>query len=102
MLKPGQQAALKDDLQVMSDVDMEQIIAWKDDMFVFNNEPLTAVIQELSRWYNVRVEYQGPTSKRRITASVSRTKSLDDVLSILEMTGAIHYKITNKNVIISQ
>ncbi|HEY0175648.1 MAG TPA: FecR domain-containing protein, partial [Pedobacter sp.] len=60
-LNPGQQAVVSKadnsgNIKVLKDVDMEEIIAWKNGNFQFNNADIETVMRQISRWYNVDIE----------------------------------------------
>jgi transmembrane sensor len=86
VLKPGQQAQ-----QILSEngqklrvkqVDLDEVVAWKEGAFSFNDADLKAVMRQLSRWYNVEVEYAGEIQeKNKFTGKMGRSLSLADVLA---------------------
>src|SRR5690606_30565822 len=77
VLKPGQQAVVtpgRDEIQ-LNDVDILEVIAWKDGLFVFNDEPIRQMMKRLSRWYDVEVAYKGNVDDVRFLGNYSRNKS---------------------------
>src|SRR5690606_7913853 len=44
ILKPGEQSLLKGHVIQVKQADMEEVIAWKNGFFRFNEEPLTSVM----------------------------------------------------------
>jgi len=88
-LTAGQQAISPPDGQLMisQDVDMEEALAWKTNVFQFRNEDLKSIMQQLGRWYDVEVVYQGSVPNRFFTVKISRDKSLAAVLKIMELYG---------------
>ncbi len=100
ILKPGQQASVGQGIQVAAAVDMEQVMAWKNGAFVFG-ESMTVkeIMQQLSRWYDVEVVYQNQPAGH-IGGSISRNVNITEVLSILELTGEVHFEIQGKRVIV--
>jgi len=100
-LIPGQQANLTSDNISLRNVDLEQVVAWKNGLFMFDGEPLTQVMKQVSRWYNVDIVYQDDLSGIFIGGSVSKFSNIRDVLDILELTGKIKFKIEGKKVLVS-
>lgn len=101
-IKPGQQVAINSEqLTVNNNVDTEEVMAWKNGLFNFNNAGLETVLKQLSRWYDVNVKYQGPLPHREFGGKIQRELSLSEVLKLLEKNN-IHFKIEGKNIIVQQ
>jgi len=100
-LLPGQQAQLKSsgNIAVTNDVNLEETVAWKDGNFQFENSDIKAVMRQLARWYDVDVSYKGNINKHFV-GSISRNVKLSQVLSMLQQTGEIKFKIEGKNLIV--
>jgi len=101
ILKPGQQSSLTPTGLSLKNVDTEQAVAWKNGQFMFSNEPLTQVMKEVSRWYNVEVEYKGDFSTVVIGGSVSKFTNIKEVLDVLALAGKINFKTVGNKVIVS-
>lgn len=99
IVKPGQQTQLTDHIKVIDDADMDQAIAWKNGVFAFNQADIPTVMRQLSRWYNVEVEYAGAIPKRAFTGEIARELTLAQVLKGLTKT-RVNYKIEGGNRII--
>ncbi|CAL1516435.1 FecR domain-containing protein [Chitinophaga sp. MM2321] len=100
-LSPGQQARLKSSggMTVVSNVDVDEIVAWKNGYFQFNHERLTGVMRQIARWYDVDVSYEGNVPAREFGGKISRNSSIEDVLKILELT-KVHFRIEKKKIIV--
>ncbi|MGN8071024.1 FecR domain-containing protein [Mucilaginibacter sp. 22184] len=104
LLVPGQQAvydtgARKFDVKT---VDTEDVVAWKNGLFLFDNTELEQVVLELARWYNIDVEYRGPKPQLNFTGLVKRNIPLSKALKLLETTGGIKFTIAANKVIIEK
>jgi transmembrane sensor len=101
ILKPGQQAQITENGQIKlnASVDVEQVIAWKNGTFHFNNENLEDIMKQLIRWYDVEVEYETKVSGVRIGGMISRNKNLSEVLKALELSG-IHFRIDGRKIVV--
>ncbi len=99
-LKPGQQSSVSPGLSAISvtDVNAEEIIAWKNGYFLFNNENIESVMRKISRWYNVDIDYKGKIPEGGFGGAVSKSKNISEVLRILELTKAVHFKINGRRV----
>ncbi len=86
VLRPGQQAQqqVSEDGQILRvrQVDLDEVVAWKEGAFSFNDADLKTVMRQLSRWYNVDVEYAGEIpEKNKFTGKMGRSLPLADVLA---------------------
>jgi transmembrane sensor len=102
ILKPGQQSQLSKDGQVklVNDVDVDQVVAWKNGLFVFDNSELGTVMRQLSRWYDIDVVYRTRNVTTSFVGEVPRTSKLSDVLKVIELTSKMHFEVAGKKVIV--
>ncbi|MFC0513777.1 FecR family protein [Mucilaginibacter angelicae] len=104
LLVPGQQAvynanAKKFDVKT---VDTEDIVAWKNGLFLFDNTDLDDVMLELARWYNVEVIYKGPKPTLNFTGEVKKSNNLSRAFKILESTGGVKFTINGNTVTVEK
>ena len=102
VLKPGQQSALDDREITMSDVDPGEAVAWQKGYFSFYDEDITSVMRKICRWYNVDVDYAGQMPQVGFNARIDKFSSINDVLEILEKSGAVHFSLEGRKVIVSK
>lgn len=113
VLRPGQQARIagssNDLITVTSDIDTEDVLAWKDGFFSFSNASLRTVMEQVSLWYNVDIDFDNgntasDTSRQpwnnHYSFKLNRDLPLSQLLKVLEMTGTIHFAINNNKIII--
>jgi len=90
ILKPNQQADVLNnttgDIKV-SAADIENVLAWKNGVFQFDNTEMPAIMREISRWYDVQIKYEGQSPQRNFTGSISRNVNLSELLNMLKYTG---------------
>ena len=100
-LKPGQQAALNtgDDKVKITNADMDQVMAWKNGLFQFDGAGITAIMQEIGRWYNVEVLFQDTPPVRRFKGKISRDAELSDVLKIIGLSG-VKFSVVGNRIIV--
>jgi len=91
-LIPDQQATLlsKNGFNVKT-VDPSVELAWKDGMFIFDSIPLKQAMQQISRWYDVEVEYS-TLPEMTIEGSVYRSLSLEQLLKAMNLFGNFELK----------
>lgn len=102
MLSPGQQARLiqeQADIQVRNDVNVEDVIAWKEGLFRFQSADIKSVLRQISRWYNIGIVYEGPVTKEKFTGDIPRNSSIEEVTRILRLSN-IHLSLQNGRMIV--
>ena len=101
MLAPGQQAEFspKGKITLSENVDVTRETAWKDGFFWFNNTDIHTLMRQVSRWYDVEVEFEGNITDDGFTGKVSRNVPLSKLLDVLAQY-EIHFKIEGKKIIV--
>jgi transmembrane sensor len=104
LLKPGQQSQINladSKIDVVQDDDMDEDVAWKNGFFHFNNCDIESVMRQISRWYNVDVEYEGKLPEREFSGKIYKRVSAAQVLAILSLS-KVHFRIVDgKKIIVS-
>ncbi|MBK3516987.1 FecR family protein [Carboxylicivirga marina] len=78
----------------------ENYTAWKDGRFVFDGEPLFKIMQSLSRWYGVDVNYLHPKIKDiPFSMDVEKYEDLNTILEMFEYTQKAKFDINDKGVV---
>jgi transmembrane sensor len=101
MMKPGQQYLLKNDgsPQLKNDADVDEATAWKNGMFQFDNANIKTIMRQVSRWYNVDVEYRGTVPASTYHGRISRNSNASAVLQILAL-GGINFTMEGGKIIV--
>jgi ferric-dicitrate binding protein FerR (iron transport regulator) len=96
-ITPGQMATAdgSGQISVENDVDIDEIIAWKKGLFMFNSENIEHIMSHISRWYDVDVVFAGEVSSETFSGIVSRKSNVSEVLRIMEQAG-IKFSLTEK------
>ena len=110
VLKSGEQAVLAGHsprhgghaLTILHSLDTEEVLAWKEGKFIFNDLDLKAAMRQIERWYDVQVSYGYDVSKRPISVNgeISRYTNVSKVLDIMKSTGWLDFKIEGKKITI--
>jgi ferric-dicitrate binding protein FerR (iron transport regulator) len=97
LLHPGEQTVLRanGELQSRTGVNTEEFTAWKDGQFYFDNTPLTVIMRQFSRWYDVEVIYTAPVADRQFFGVIDRKTPLAGVLKLLNAND-IKFQIKGK------
>ncbi|MGM9478293.1 FecR domain-containing protein [Pedobacter sp. GSP4] len=87
-LSPGQQAQLNyadAKLRLNANVDVDKEMAWKNDLFAFDNDDLKTIMRQISRWYDLDIVYQGKITDEKYIGEIPRNSNLSEVFKILEL-----------------
>ncbi len=100
VLKPNQQSTLLRTGQLkVTEVDTEEAVAWKNGMFLFEEEGLESIMKKISRWYDVDVVYEDLQSAKEVFAGgITRYESVSKVLRMLEKAGDVKFKIEGRKI----
>jgi transmembrane sensor len=101
-LKPGEQASTSSlttgGVQV-STVNIDKFISWKSGYFFFQNDNIQSIMRQLSRWYDVKIAYEGKVTQERFTGTVLMNTNATEVLKILEL-GGVHFRLENDQIVV--
>lgn len=104
ILEPNQQSIWLKDSQKIQSIpvqDLEQYISWKDGWFYFRDKTLGAIMGELSRWYDVSVEFENASLKEvSFTGKIRRYENLEDILNLLEKTNEVEFIKERRTIIV--
>ena len=103
MLRPGEQSRLslagKDPVPVVSKADMDEVIAWKNGEFQFKNADIQTIMRQISRWYDVEVEFQGKIPDTKYRGKIPRNVPVSQLFEILQTSG-VNFKIEGRKIIV--
>jgi len=101
-LSPGQQATLSTNQLEIKTVETDDVVAWKNGYFMFNNETLSTILNRVSKWYDVDVIYKDDAMKNKtFFGSISRYKNISELLKIIQKTDVATFEIKGRQVIVS-
>lgn len=96
---PGQAAKVERGISV-HEVNTDNAVAWKNGITVFTNSPIQSIMRQISRWYDLDVEYIGEVPHRLFTGRIPRSAKLSQVLKVLELSD-INFKVKDKKIIVT-
>lgn len=96
-LQPGEQAIVANNRLDVAKVNIENESSWKDGNFLFDDLSLHTIMRQLSRWYDVDVDYD-KLPQTRYNGFISRNVPLSRVLDMFEKTGNVRFTITNRTI----
>jgi len=102
-LNPGQQAILKpgeDNITIDYDVDVDEVVAWKNGRFLFNSADIETIMRQVGRWYDADVVFEKKSNKK-LHADLPRSQNVSQLLKILEATGKVDFEVKGKRIIVT-
>jgi transmembrane sensor len=101
ILKPGQQAIITGNVIQIKEVNVEDEIAWKDGLLVFQNATTKNVLQHICRWYDVSVDYT-TLPEKHFDGEIPMDRPLSEVLKVLEKTNHVKFRIEERKITIQK
>lgn len=98
VLKPGEQSVLSganSPFTIDHSPDIDQVMAWKNGWFEFDNTDIKAIMRQISRWYDVDIRYEVKLDSQTYGGRISRNINLSNILKMLELYG-VHCKLEGK------
>ncbi|MCO5235839.1 MAG: FecR domain-containing protein [Chitinophagaceae bacterium] len=102
ILLPGQQSETdkEGNTVIRKNADTEAAIAWIHGNFQFRSAGLQEILRQVARWYDVDIEYKEDLDMH-FTGQLPRSESVYTVFKHLSLTGAVHFTINGRKVIVS-
>jgi len=94
ILEPGMQSTVTTGERIeRRDANLEEALAWKNGLFVFEHESLESICRKLSRWYNVDFRFRDPAYKTlRFTGRLRRGDHITGLLHMLEAAYHVRFE----------
>ncbi|NJI71999.1 DUF4974 domain-containing protein [Sphingobacterium kitahiroshimense] len=97
MLRPGEQLDIeKNHMQIKQQaiVDHDEILGWTTGKFIYNNTPLKIMLKDLTRWYNVEVDWD-TVPDLRFQGTIPQELTIEEVVEVLNEVGGLKIKLIN-------
>lgn len=98
-LSPGEQSKFIGNQLTKSIVETRQAIAWMENKFSFDDKPFGEVMDELARWYDLKIEYEGDIPRVKLTGDAFRKQNINLVLRVLDAVAIKYHLDTKKRVL---
>jgi len=85
-IRPGEQSVVRGVTAIVTQVDVERYTSWKSGYFYFKNTPFNEVMQQLARWYDIEVIYNGRIPQETFSGKMDRDLTLNAVLKLLNVS----------------
>jgi ferric-dicitrate binding protein FerR (iron transport regulator) len=100
-LLPGEQAQVSagGKVSVHRDINTEEVIAWKNGLFVFKGSQIGTIMRQVNRWYDAEIVYEARPDFH-FNATIHRHEPVSTLLQVLEETNQVHFSIQGKKIIV--
>ncbi|WP_029274598.1 FecR family protein [Pedobacter borealis] len=93
-ISPGEKTVLSSEGNMeVQHADLESALAWKNGKIYFKDADIKSIMRQVSRWYNIDVEFEGKLSAKLYSGGIYRDAKLSNLLEILE-ENKIHFELT--------
>ncbi len=103
ILSPNQQAIYSEKGTFYTrKVDVNRIISWKDGYLTLDKTPMTEVLKQVERYYNLSFDYEQDVNlqKRTCTGKIYLSDNLDYVMATIGLLSSTKYTKTDRRIII--
>ncbi|HBL74135.1 MAG: hypothetical protein A2W90_22485 [Bacteroidetes bacterium GWF2_42_66] len=100
VISPGEQVrfSIQEKQLNKSDVDVQDIIAWKDGRLVFDQTPFSDVVLALGRWFNADIQLTDQSIANYRYTGTFTDESLSQVMELLKLTAPIDYSADKRSI----
>jgi ferric-dicitrate binding protein FerR (iron transport regulator) len=97
VLRPGQQLRLgQNGTKELANVNVNEVVAWKNGDFFFDNENLESIMKKLSRWYDVPFKFKDEKLKNiQFFGIIKRHENINSILEMLKITKMVEFRIVD-------
>lgn len=106
ILIPGEQSIVNPGIPgiEVNQVDVSEVIGWKEGVFNFTNIPLSDLLNTLSRWYDVKINFYAGERLReeKFNGVFTKKQELQEILKIIESNSKARFEINGKKVNVTE
>ena len=103
LIRPGEQVVNANRSLKIKEVNVEQVVDWKEGDFNLTGVDFRVAMRKIARWYDVEMIYDDSIPENiQADGWISRGQKLSAVLDMIEKLGIVHFKIEGKKVYVSR
>jgi len=103
LLVPGQQAQVVGNAIDVASVEIDEVVSWKEGIFMYDGESLENIMKDVARWYNVEVEFADVSLKKKsIYITANRFDHLSELLKPLGRTAKVSFALKGNKITINK
>jgi transmembrane sensor len=101
-LHPGETAVVTDNQEIdVVTANVQEVVSWKDDMFVFRSSTLEQIMEEAARWYDIRIVWVSEERRHTLfSGELPRSKDFVDFVRMIELTEKVSFSVKGRTVYI--
>jgi len=101
-LLPEDMAIIADDEITKSKTNIYNHICWKDGLMQFQSEPLSMIFSKISRYYDIRIEFDEAIKNKLCTGKLVLFDNMEDVIKAIAEAANIEYALTDTAIVFSK
>ncbi|GHV20116.1 anti-sigma factor [Bacteroidia bacterium] len=101
-LQPDQMLLISSDIFQTKRVNVYDYISWKDGLLQFQSEPLGLILNRLSRYYDVKIEYESEIRNMYCTGKLVLFDDFENVLKTITNTIPVRYEQREDKIIFNK
>lgn len=105
MLTPGTQSVFNKENKTAAtkNVNIETVTGWRHGRFVFENQTLKQIMNDLARWYDFNFEFADPSLEELVfMGSIPRYGDFTTAMLIIEKSGDVAFSTEGEKIVISR
>lgn len=100
---PGQQAQLSAGELSVQNVEVDNVIDWKNGDFALNHVEFKTAMRKIARWYDMEIVYDDTVPDNMESGGwISRQKPLAAVLKSIESSGLVKFRVEGRKIYVMQ
>lgn len=97
LLRPNEKVVLKNDHLLVSTMQNTNELLWKDGILVFENRPLSEILDKLNAYYTTRITLHNKSlANRTCTAKFRQKEGVDHILRVLKKSYGFDFEHNEK------
>ena len=103
IILPNQQVIAEGNELTINKVDATEVVRWIQGVCYFSETSLEDIMNKLARWYDVEVFFANVSAKEaHFSLEIERYDNIATVLSKIEKTGRVKFKINGRTIIVEE
>lgn len=103
IMSPNEQVVVGGGEFVVRDVDATEVVCWIEGVCYFSEASLENIMDKLARWYDVEVFFASKSAKdAHFSLEIERYDNIATVLSKIEKTGRVKFKINGRIITVEE
>jgi transmembrane sensor len=103
IIKPGEQAMNRSGVLSVREIDLDNVIDWKNGDFFLNHVEFKSAMRKVARWYDMEIIYDKSVPDNMEAGGwISRDKPLSAVLRSVELSGMVKFKVEGRKIYVTR